>query len=55
MLVGPGDDLGRDGVELVLARDVGTVRDLVRVGAGDGQLKTYPTVRAAVAALQGGG
>lgn len=54
MLVGLADDLRRDGVELVLARDVGTVRDLVRVGAGEQQLRTFPTVRAAVAALEGG-
>lgn len=52
MLVELADDLRRDGVELVLARDVGRVRDLVRLGEGDSPLRTYPTVRAAVAALE---
>lgn len=54
MLVALAGDLARDDVELVLARDVGAVRDLVRVGAGEHVLKTYSTVRAAVAALDGG-
>ena len=52
MLVALADDLSRDGVELVLARDVGAVRDLVSVGAGEHALKTYPTVHQAVAALE---
>jgi sulfate permease, SulP family len=52
MLVQLADDLRRDGVELVLARDVGRVRDLVRLG--DSPLRIYPTVRAAVDALQAG-
>jgi hypothetical protein len=54
MLVQLADDLRRDGVELVLARDVGRVRDLVRLGEGDSPLRIYPTVRAAVDALQAG-
>jgi SulP family sulfate permease len=45
-------DLRRDGIELVLARDIGAVRDLVRRGQGEEtRLRTYPTVRAAVDAL----
>ncbi len=51
MLTELADDLRRDGIELVLARDVGVVRELVRLGAGDTPLRTYPTVRAAVEAL----
>jgi hypothetical protein len=46
------DDLRREGIELVLARDVASVRELVRLGDGEAPLRTYPTVRAAVAALQ---
>ena len=52
MLVGLAEDLRRDGVDLVLARDVGTVRELVRLGAGAIPLRTFPTVRAAVDALR---
>jgi MFS superfamily sulfate permease-like transporter len=45
-------DLEREGVELVLARDVGEVRDLVHHSARTpGLRRTYPTVRAALAAL----
>jgi anti-anti-sigma factor len=40
------DDLRRDGVELLLARDVGQVRDVLRT-TGD-RSHVYPTVRAAV-------
>ncbi|MGH3137416.1 MAG: sodium-independent anion transporter [Gaiellaceae bacterium] len=54
MLVELADELRRDGIQLVLARDVGAVRDLVRVGAGETALAMYPTVRAAVDALQKG-
>jgi len=54
MLVELARDLMRDGIQLVLARDVGAVRDLVRLGAGEADLETYPTVRAAVEALQKG-
>jgi SulP family sulfate permease len=52
MLTELADDLGRDGIELVLARDVAAVRDLVRLGDTDTPLRTYPTVRAAVDALE---
>ena len=48
MLVQLADDLRRDGVELVLARDIGAVRDLVRVGTDEGALRSYPTVQTAV-------
>ena len=51
------DDLDREGVRLVLARDVGQVRDLAGDGAvgaaGSTGLRSYPTVHAAVAALVG--
>jgi sulfate permease, SulP family len=52
MLVELADELRRDGIELVLARDVGEVRDLLQLGAEDAALRTYPTVRAAVEALR---
>jgi SulP family sulfate permease len=48
MLVELADELRRDGVELVLARDVGDVRDLVRLGEAEGALRSYPTVQEAV-------
>jgi MFS superfamily sulfate permease-like transporter len=51
MLTSLAGDLRRDGIELVLARDVGAVRDLVQLGEGEVPLQTYPTVRAAVDAL----
>ena len=43
----------RDGLELVLARDVGVVRELVRLDEGNTPLRTFPTVPAAVAGLNG--
>ena len=52
MLVELADELRRDEIELVLARDVGEVRDLLQLGAEDAPLRTYPTVRAAVEALR---
>jgi hypothetical protein len=52
MLIELAEELRRDGVELVLARDIGAVRDLVRIGSAEGVLSTYPTVRAAVDALR---
>ena len=47
------DDLERRGVRMAVARDVGQVRDLLAEAApGPGSpVRTYPTVRAAVAAL----
>jgi high affinity sulfate transporter 1 len=47
MLVELAEDLRREGVELVLARDIGVVRDLVRLH-GDSALRSFPTVQAAV-------
>jgi MFS superfamily sulfate permease-like transporter len=52
MLTELADDLRRDGIDFVLARDVSQVRDLVQLAQTDAPLRTYPTVRAAVAALQ---
>lgn len=47
-------DLERRGVRMAIARGVGQVRDLLAgAGSGRSQLETYPTVRAAVAALIG--
>jgi sulfate permease, SulP family len=48
------EDLERQGVTLVLARDVGEVRDVVRrASEGSGPTQIYPTVQAAVDALLG--
>ena len=52
MLTALARDLHQDGVELALARDVGSVAELLRVEPGDAPLRTYPTVRDAVASLQ---
>jgi sulfate permease, SulP family len=47
------EDLRRDGVELLLARDVGQVRDVLRTAAADESLtRVYPSVRAAVDSLR---
>ncbi|HVX20327.1 MAG TPA: SulP family inorganic anion transporter [Acidimicrobiales bacterium] len=49
-------DLRRDGVDLVLARSLGQVRDVLSVAEPDRPaLPVYPTVRAAVAELRRGG
>jgi sulfate permease, SulP family len=48
MLVQLADDLARDGIALVLARDLGVVRDLVSLHPGERVLASYPTVQAAV-------
>jgi anti-anti-sigma factor len=51
-------DLKRDGVRLLLARDTGQVRDVVRRATDDGDVaRVFPTVQAAVDAAQrdGGG
>jgi sulfate permease, SulP family len=45
------NDLERDGIRLVLARDIGQVRDLLGVSEADGVLRAYPTIEDAVAAL----
>jgi SulP family sulfate permease len=53
MLVQLDDELRRRGVRLVVARDIGQVRDVLRRTEGDGPLLTaYPTVRQAVEALE---
>jgi SulP family sulfate permease len=50
------EDLRRDGVELVLARDVGQVRDVLRTAVAEESLtRVYPSVRAAVDSLAGHG
>ena len=52
MLVALAQDLRRDGVELVLARDIGPVHDLLRLGEDERAIRTYSTVRAAVDSLR---
>ena len=52
MLTRLAEDLQRDGIALVFARDVGVVRELIRLGATDAPLPRYPTVQAAVHALR---
>jgi len=52
MLVLLNDDLERQGVRLVVARDVGQVRDVLRRSEAGRRLPaTYPTVQAAVDAV----
>lgn len=47
------DTLENDGVELLLARDIGSVRDVLReTGADEGLDRVYPSVRAAVEAAE---
>jgi high affinity sulfate transporter 1 len=47
------DDLARREIKLVLSRDIGQVRDVIRHAAADGDidLEIYPTVQAAVEAV----
>jgi len=53
MLVQLDDELPRRGVRLVVARDIGQVRDVLRRTEEDGPLLTaYPTVHQAVEALE---
>jgi sulfate permease, SulP family len=48
-------ELKRDGVRLLLARDIGQVRDVLRKAGGDiSHQRVYPTVRAAVDAARSG-
>ena len=54
MLDALADDLGRRGVRFAVARDVGQVRDLLSHVTTDSPVRTFPTVRAAVAALTRG-
>lgn len=51
MLVELADELERDGVRLVLARDIGQVRDVLGRVA-DALPGTFPTVQAAVDSLR---
>jgi MFS superfamily sulfate permease-like transporter len=51
MLVELAADLRRDGIELVIARDIGAARDLLPVGPERSPIRTFPTVDAAVDAL----
>jgi anti-anti-sigma factor len=44
-------DLEREGIRLVLARDIGQVRDLLAASEAGGVLRAYPTIEDAVAAL----
>jgi sulfate permease, SulP family len=55
MLATLAADLGRRGVRFGLAREVGQVRDLLSRVSPDSPIRTYPTVRAAVAALNRSG
>jgi SulP family sulfate permease len=53
MLIEVATDLRRSGVELVIARDVGQVRDVLRT-AGAGTRRVFPTVGQAVDAAEHG-
>jgi sulfate permease, SulP family len=54
MLAETAEDLERRGIKLVLARDVGQVRDLLERAEGEPTLTAYPTVQAAVEAVARG-
>lgn len=54
MLEELADDLGSRGTRLVLARDIGQVRDLLDEAGTGVRIESYPTVRAAVDALGAG-
>jgi MFS superfamily sulfate permease-like transporter len=54
MLLELAAELRREGVELVLARDVGAVRDLVRLGSDEEEIRSFPTVQTAVDELTKG-
>ncbi|MGN6588503.1 MAG: SulP family inorganic anion transporter [Solirubrobacterales bacterium] len=47
-------DLARDGVRLVLARDVGQVRDVIGMAIPSAAIEVYPSVREAVRAIASG-
>ena len=54
MLVAAHDELEAHGVRLVLARDVGQVRDVLGCITDDGDLTaSYPTIAAALEAVRG--
>ena len=53
MLAALAQDLGRRGVKLLLAHDIGQVRDVLRSVIDDPAIThSYPTVQAAVDAIQ---
>jgi anti-anti-sigma factor len=52
MLAELTEDLRADGVQLVLARDIGQVRDLLEKAEADQPIPAYPTVQAAVEAVR---
>ena len=52
MLVQLRTDVRRVGAELVMADDVGQVRDVLAVADPDGEPRLYPTVSAALAAAR---
>jgi len=55
MLVAAREELRSHGVPLVLARDVGQVRDVLGCMTDDGDaIASYPTIDAAVTALRRG-
>jgi hypothetical protein len=55
MFVGPTEELDRQGVRLVIAGDVGRVRDVLRrTSDGEGAQRFRPTVAAAIADLNAG-
>jgi sulfate permease, SulP family len=51
MLIEVGSDLQRQGKRLVLARQVGQVRDILSTERGPAAIEIYPSVRAAIDAL----
>jgi SulP family sulfate permease len=53
MLIELGHDLQRQGMRLVLAREVGQVRDVLATEHAPTPIEIYPSVRAAVDALRG--
>jgi SulP family sulfate permease len=55
MLTELAQDLDRDGVQLLIARDIGQVRDVLQMAGDNGQLaRVFPTVEAAVQAATAG-
>jgi high affinity sulfate transporter 1 len=52
MLAELHEDLRADGVQLVLARDIGQVRDVLAKADAEQPIPAYPTVQAAVEAVQ---
>jgi MFS superfamily sulfate permease-like transporter len=55
MLDRADEDLGRKGVRLLVARDIGPVRDILREAGADEPLRyVYPSVQAAVEAVDAG-